>query len=287
MDLVLRPPNRADVSACGRVLYAAFQNIAERHNFPPDFASVEGATQVAAFLVNQRSFFGVVAELGGRIVGSNFMAERDPIYAIGPISVDPDVQERGVGRRLMLAAIERGRNAAGIRLVQDAFNMVSMSLYASLGFEIREPLVLIGGRPRSRPAPGVTVRPLRRDDLDACAALCRRIHGFERTNELRDAMTSFAPAVAVRDQRIVAYATTLEVWQVAHAVAESESDLTALILGVAAASPRPLAFLLPTRQTTLFHWCLAERLRVVKPLTLMTMRAYREPTGSYLPSVAY
>ena len=43
----------------------------------------------------------------------------------------------------MQAVMEDGKNAAGIRLVQDAFNTVSLPLYASLGFEVVEPLVAL------------------------------------------------------------------------------------------------------------------------------------------------
>jgi len=65
----------------------------------------------------------VVAEVDGRVVGSNFLYEGDPIAGVGPISVDPEYQ-RGVGRRLMEAVIQTpgykmkpnaiyfGRNAA-------------------------------------------------------------------------------------------------------------------------------------------------------------------------------
>ena len=45
--------------------------------------------------------------------------------------------------------------------------------------------------------------------------------------------------------------------------------------------------LLPVRQAALFRWCLAEGLRVVKPMTLMTMGEYRQPSGSYFVSVLY
>ena len=58
-------------------------------------------------------------------------------------------------------------------------------------------------------------------------------------------------------------------------------------LGAAALGPGPLAFLLPVRQAALFRWCLAEGLRVVKPMTLMTMGEYRQPSGSYFVSVLY
>lgn len=76
-------------------------------------------------------------------------------------------------------------------------------------------------------------------------------------------------------------------WQLAHGVAETEEDLAALMLGTGAVSPEPIDVLLPIRATSLFRWCLAQGLRVVKPMTLMTVGEYHEPRGSWFRSVAY
>ncbi|MGH8057901.1 MAG: GNAT family N-acetyltransferase, partial [Candidatus Entotheonellia bacterium] len=46
-------------------------------------------------------------------------------------------------------------------------------------------------------------------------------------------------------------------------------------------------FLLPTRNGELFRWCLAHGLRVVQPLTLMSMGLYNEPQGVFLSSIVY
>jgi hypothetical protein len=60
--------------------------------------------------------------------------------------------------------------------------------------------------------------------------------------------------------------------------------MRALIAGAAAAaSPEPVSFLLPVRQASLFRWCLAEGMRVVKPMTLMAVGEYREPRGVWSP----
>lgn len=287
MQVLIRRALPSDAARCGQIMFEAFMSIADRHHFPPDFSSIEQATQVAAYLIGHDHFYAVVAEREGRVLGSNFLAETDPIRAVGPISVDPSVQERGVGRLLMGAVLERASSAVGVRLVQDAFNAVSMALYASLGFEVREPLVLISGRPVGERRRDVEVRPMHRRDIDQCAALCERVHGTARAHELREALSGFAPFVACRDGRVRAYATTLTLWQVAHGVAESDEEMEQLILVAGAAQPDPVSFLLPTRQAALFRWCLAAGLRIVKPLTLMTLRAYQEPTGCYFPSVAY
>ena len=143
------------------------------------------------------------------------------------------------------------------------------------------------GKPTGGPPADVEVRPLTPNDLEACAALCTRVHGFDRSHELADAAKLFAPVVAVRRGRVVAYATTATFWPLNHGVAETEDDMRALLLGAAALSSEPLAFLLPVRQAGFFRWCLGEGLRVVKPMTLMTLGQYREPDGCYFVSVLY
>jgi len=45
--------------------------------------------------------------------------------------------------------------------------------------------------------------------------------------------------------------------------------------------------LVPTRNAELFRWCLQNGLRVVEPMTLMTIGLYNEPKGAYLPSVTF
>jgi GNAT superfamily N-acetyltransferase len=283
----IRSATAADVEACGRIIYEAFRGIAEQHRFPPDFPSVEAATELARSFISHPAIYGVVAERAGRVVGCNFLDERDPIRGVGPITVDPRFQGWGIGRRLMQAVLERGRDAASIRLLQDAFNTRSISLYASLGFEVREPIFLMSGTPAGKPRPDVEVRPMEAGDLAGCAELCTRVHGFARSGELRDALGSFTPVVALRQGRPVAYASTATFWPFNHAVAEAEEDMRALLLGAAALTSDPLAFLLPVRQAGLFHWCLGQGLRVVKPMSLMTVGQYREPIGSYFVSVLY
>jgi GNAT superfamily N-acetyltransferase len=282
----LREIKPEDAKECARICFEAFGGIDDHHRFPRDFPSLEFAEGLMEAFVGSPFNWGVVAEADGRIVGSNFLLESDPIRGVGPISVDPDHQGGGVGRKLMEAVIERGKGAPGTRLLQGSFNMRSLSLYASLGFEEREPVLWMSGKPRSGPVEGIEVRPLREADLDECEALCKKVHGFERTNELRGAMDAFAPFVALRDGRVSAYATTLTFWPMAHGVAETDEDMQAMLCGVAAAVEDPLAILVPLR-SGLFHWCLAEGLRSMKPMNLMTLGSYQEPQGSWFSSVLY
>jgi predicted N-acetyltransferase YhbS len=286
MDVQIRPIAAADVDACGRIIYDAFGSVADRTGSRPDFPAPEMALGGARAFSADPRVFGVVAEADGRVVGSNFLWEYDAIRAVGPVTVDPAVQSRGVGRKLMQAVIARGADAEGVRLVQDAANAGSFSLYASLGFDVREPLSLMEGVPAAG-APDAEVRPIEPRDVAGCAALCRAVHGFERTNELLATPPFLTSFVAVRDGRVVAYAAAPHLWQMNHAVAASDADMQALLAGVGALGGPPLSFLLPTRQAGLLRWCLECGLRVVKPMTLMTMGAYAEPRGAWLPSVGY
>jgi predicted N-acetyltransferase YhbS len=282
----IRGVEPGDAEACAQILFDAFSGIQDHHRFPRDFPVLEAAAGIMGVWIPHPSIWGVVAELDGRIVGSNFLDERDPIRGVGPISVDPERQDAGIGRRLMEAVIERGGGAPGIRLTQDGFNMRSLALYQSLGFDVKEPIAVIAGKPSSGPTGEVEVRPLREDDLDDCEALCQRVHGFERTNELSDAIHAFKPFVAVRDGHITAYVSSVAFWPLNHGVAESEEDMKVLLLGAAAAAPEPIAFLVPLR-SGLFRWGLSEGLRMVKPMNLMALGEYREPRGSWFPSVLY
>jgi predicted N-acetyltransferase YhbS len=287
MKVIIRPARPEDAEDCGRIIYEAFKGINERHGFRPDFPSVAAATQFARHFIGDPAVFGVVAESGGRVVGSNFLSEWDEVRSVGPITVEPTLQARGTGRRLMEAVIERGRGAASVRLVQDSFNAASLSLYASLGFEVKEPLALIEGVPAGDVPAGFEVRPMRDGDRAEVAELGRRVHGFSRAGELESLAPMLNPFVAVRGGRVTAYASAPGFWPLNHAAAESDEDMGALFAGAAAATGAPLSLLLPTRQAALLRWCLGRGLRVVKPMTLMSLGEYREPRGSFHPSVGY
>lgn len=223
----LRPIEPGDRPEVSRIVYEAFAGIHDHHRFPRDFPTLEAAVGLVDAFVANPSVWGVVADRDGEILGSNFLDERGPVRGVGPITVDPRSQATGVGRRLMQAVIERGAAGAGVRLLQDSFNTASLALYASLGFEVVEPVALLAGTPRAQTHSDVQVRPLVPGDLEACEQLCVSVHGFERTQELRDAIVASGlhPVAAIRDDRLVAYATTLTFFPAAYAVAESEDGL--------------------------------------------------------------
>jgi len=285
MDMRIREATPADAEICGRICYDAFKTISEAHGFAPDFPAPEVSTGLLTRMIADPKFYGVVAEIDGRVVGSNFLDERNMIAGVGPITVDQAVQNRAVGRRLMDAVHERAaaKNFAGVRLIQAGFHTRSLSLYAKLGYDVREHLACMQGDALNITIEGHVVRPAAEADIEACNHVCRQVHGHDRDGELRDAIARGTATVVEHDERITGYATIVGFF--GHAVGETNADVKALI-GAAQEFAGP-GFLLPTRNGELFRWCLTNGLRVTQPMTLMSRGLYNEPAGAFLPSILY
>ncbi len=285
MNLTLRGGRIEDAKICGSICFEAFKTIANQHNFPPDFSSPEFVIGFISFMLSRPYVYSVIAEIDGRVVGSNFLWEIGSIAGVGPITIDPKVQNGSIGRRLMENVLDRAQKQrfAGVRLVQDAYHNRSLSLYTKLGFEVREPLVNLQGPALAFEIPGYSVRLANERDLPACNDLCKRIHGNDRGEELLDAIKQGTATVVEHNGRITGYATLIGFF--GHAVGESNEDLKALI-GAAKTFQGP-GFLLPSRNGELFRWCLGKGLRVVKAMTLMSLGLYNEPKGAFLPSVLF
>ncbi len=284
-NLKLRLGSPADAQACAGICYEAFKTISEQHGFPPDFPVPEMAQSMMSMLFSHPNVYSVVAEMAGQIVGSNFLWEESTIAGVGPITIVLHIQNATLGRRLMEAVLERAQQQGfvGVRLVQAAFHNRSLSLYTKLGFDVQEPLANLQGPTLRLEIPGYAVRPATEEDLAACNRLCRQVHGFERGRELLQSIQKGTATIVEFDARITGYATLIGFF--GHAVGESNEDLKALI--GAAKSFEGSGFLLPTRNSQLFRWCLHHGLRVVQPMTLMSLGLYNQPVGAFLPSIIF
>jgi GNAT superfamily N-acetyltransferase len=284
-DITLRPGTPADAERLGMICHQAFTTISGEHNFPSDFPTPELGIGLLSMLLEHPGFYSVVAERDGTLLGSNFLDERSTIAGVGPITIAPQAQNEGLGRLLMQAVLERATERAfpGVRLLQAAYHGRSLSLYTSLGFQVREPIACMQGPALGWYSPGYVVRPATPDDLEACNRISHRVHGHDRAGEVRDAIAMGSARVVERGGRITGYTTAIAYF--GHTVGETLEDLKALI-GAAEAFEGP-GILVPMRDTDLFQWCLAHRLRVSFALTLMTVGLYNEPEGAYLPSILY
>ena len=293
MDTKIRRATREDVAVLGEICYRAFCELADHHNFPHEFPNLEVALGIVGSMISDPGHYGIVAESNGRVAGSNFMDERSPIAGIGPISVDPEVQNSGAGRAMMQHMLERvaANRLPGVRLVQTAFHNRSFSLYAKLGFEIREPLSVMVGPPIRESIPGYTVRAATDEDVAACDRLHFAVHGHERGRELRDAIKGYAVGdtgagtanVVEHLGRITGYATAIGYG--GYAVGESNEELKALIAAAtefAGCGPQ-----IPSRNGELLRWCYSKGLRLMQLNTLMSVGLYNEPRGPFIPSILY
>lgn len=284
-EVVIRSATPEDGPVCGQICYDAFSTISAAHGFPCDFPGPEASIGALSMMFSTPGFYCVVAESDGRIVGSNVLIKQAAIQGVGPITIDPKAQNLGIGRKLMQAVMDRvNRNgAAGARLVQAAYHNRSLSLYTSLGFDIRDPLSCLQGRTRARNVPGCVERAAHLSDEDACNALSIRVHGFDRGTELAQAIRQGTARVVERGGTVTGYATSLGFF--GHATAETNVDMQSLI--ASAESFAGPGILVPSRNSTLLRWCLSNGLRVVQPMTLMSTGLYNDPAGAWLPSIVF
>ncbi len=270
----------------GRICFEAFRTIHDRHAFPRDFPDVETAAKVIGLLTSLPGVFGVAARIGGRLVGSNFMLLTDSVGGIGPITIDPNFQGRGVGRRLMQAVVDhaRKRGIERVRLLQDSFNTASLSLYASLGFDVREPVGVLRAPPLAEH--DGTVRLATPADFPALGELCERFYKVNRLGEMTVWSGQGMPTL-VREVggRIRGY---LSPRMLGHGVAETDADALALIGQLSRyASPGQDIFFLPLRRTSLYRDAIRAGCRLVKVMLVMTRGPYPEPESVCMPSILY
>ncbi len=284
-DITLRRGEAEEAAILGQICYDAFTTISNEHNFPPDFPSPEVGTGFMSMMLSRPDIYSVVAEKDGAVTGSNFIWLGDEAAGIGPITIDPNVQNSTIGRQLMDNVIEHAeaKGFSSIRLVQAAFHNRSLALYTKLGFNTVEPLSVMQGRAIGKTIDGLKVRAMEERDIENADSVCRDVYGVSRRNEIAGAVQQGSGTVAEKNGEVTGYSTGVAFF--GHTVARTNDDLKALI----AAAPEfgGPGFLLPTRNGEVMRWCLENGLRVVQPMTLMCRGDYSEPRGAFIPSILY
>lgn len=300
----LRPGFIDDAKEIGRIIFEAFSEIADKHGFSREFPNIETGINVATFFLSNPGFYSIVAEDlnhgSNKIIGSNFLDERSTLVAgVGPITIDPKSQDKGVGRLLMKNVMVRAKNKnyPAIRLLQASYHNRSLVLYSKLGFDVREPVSTLQGKAIQAEIPGRSVRLATESDLEYCNAICKSIHGHDRNGELKDSIKQGIAKVVLTGNKITGYTSGLTYFN--HSVGLANDDLKALIASETATSSSSSSstttsegyggpgILIPTRNAELFRWCINNNLRLVHQLTLMTAGMYNEPAGCYMPSILY
>lgn len=280
LDLIpARPEHATELAA---ICFDAFGTLHARHNTPRDFDSPQAAAGMMAMFTSHPQIAGFAAKLGGKLVGSNFIVFMDEVAGVGPITVDPSCQAKGVGRALMRAVMAEAerRQIRHVRLLQEAINTTSLSLYTSLGFRWRESVAIL----EAAGSGGRGVRAMTTRDLDTVDTLCREKYGHSRRNEIAGALAAGMPAlVRERNGNISGY---LLPGFVGHGCGESVEDMGELVSHAGATAPPGFKRVFaPLGEAGLFEELLRRGCRTVKVMSYMTMGPYARGQGVWMPSI--
>jgi GNAT superfamily N-acetyltransferase len=283
--LTIRPAQLGEAAHLAADWHAAFSGVTDYHGFPRDFSSRQEATEIMEAILRAPYVHSFVADHGSGPLAGAVLWQGEEVAAIGPVFVRPTLQGGTLGRQLMDACIARaeGLGQKSIRLTQSSFNRASMSLYAKLGFEVKEPLVIMQGAPLNVAVPCYSVRQAQMSDLEAMDNLYYQIHCHRRTNAIESSIEHGTAMIAESNGLMEGYMSDSGFG--GHAVGISNKSIYAL-LG-AAREFKMSGIMIPIRNAPLFKWCLDHGMRIVAPANLMVKGWYQEPKGAFLPSCLY
>lgn len=273
------------IPALGQICFDAFGALQSRHGVERDFDSPETAGMVVGLFASRPDFAGFAAiDSAGTLLGSNFIGFSDAVAGVGPITIRPDCQSQGVGKALMLAVMNEAkrRSVTQVRLMQEAINTTSLSLYTKLGFDWREAASLIRLAPAAQDHP--SIRPVTERDLPAIDAISTRHYHSSRVNEAKMFLTLNMPGFTLeRSGRQTGYYFP---GFLGHGFAENPADMADLIThAVRHAPPMFHKLLLPLSQNDLHRELMARGCRSLKLFNYMTTGPYRPPMGAWIPSI--
>lgn len=284
MQLELIPATEDRIPLLGDICHRAFSALHDRFGIERDIPDPEVGQMILSQTVKRPDYTGVMAVVDGRIVGSNFLTFADEVAGVGPITVEPDLQAKGIGRALMQWAVDEAqrRGIRETRLFQEALNTTSLSLYTTLGFDWRDSAALMQAQPAASADPDV--RPIQRDDLRAIAGLSTASYGFSRAGDASQLIASEVPGfIRFVDGQPQSY---LFATLFGHAAAATDNALVSLAAQAALHLPPPLArFICPMARPGFFRRALAHGHRTVKMLSYMSLGGFTPPPGPHFPSI--
>lgn len=285
ITLMIRRMEERDITRAGEVIVTAFNDVFARHGFPQPFSSPEVGIGLARGYLQREPQECFVAVEGGRVVGSGFLHLRGDTAGIGPITVDPSWQAKGVGREIMMTVIRAGRYCPSLRLVQDAFNMASFSLYSKLGFAACGTVMSMAGQEFRLPGRtrGITVREMTAEDGARVSTLDAKLTGISRPQDLQYFLSHPPHLVGLAAGKLAGYLCFLRTGTATFlgpAAATEPAVLKALIThAIEIEQGKILRMRLPARHAELFRDLMKIGFQVEVLQTYMVRGPWKPPKG--------
>src|SRR6185369_15386700 len=178
----------AEAARIVRVAFGTFIGVPDPENFWSDRDYVYGrhrAPHVAAF----------AAKLDGKLVGSNFGTRWGSVGFFGPLTVRPDLQERGVARALLASTMEQfdSWGTRHVGLFTFPHSAKHIALYQKYGFYARFLTAIMSARAVRQATAGWSrfseLSQAQRDEaLQACRDVAEAVYpGLDLSGEIASA----------------------------------------------------------------------------------------------------
>jgi predicted N-acetyltransferase YhbS len=170
----IRPLREDDIAAAQRVSDAAFGGPTPPTT--PELQRRRGERKLRHLLATDPGGCWVAQDGEGELAGVALALRREDLWGLSLLVVRPDVQARGVGRRLLEAALAHADGARG-RIVLSSSDPKAMRRYARAGLALVPQVAACGIVDRSRLPATDGVRPGSFDDVAATADVSRHVRG--------------------------------------------------------------------------------------------------------------
>jgi GNAT superfamily N-acetyltransferase len=290
MTFEIRRMTREDIPEVGRIGVEAFNDLMARHNRPPLYPDPQVGPLAATAYVSIDPERSLVAMDENRIIGSIFYRRRGETVSVGPATVAPAAQGRGVGTKLFQTVIEREPNARSMRIMQDSLNLASFELLVRIGYSLGEEVAMFtlpaGFREEHESDP--TVRVARAEDLVEILALDRRLFGSDRKRDF-EFLRRFGKILAIHSGKALdgylAQMPTPGRIMLGPGGADSPEALRRLVQHAVGETLGELSLLVPARDYENIKPLLATGFRLVGLSNWMYRGSWTPPVGAYAYSL--
>jgi GNAT superfamily N-acetyltransferase len=136
-DVLIRPMSAADLDEAARIIRVAFATFL---GLPPEDPRRPADSDYARSRWTADPSSVLAAEIGGRLIGSNFATNWGSFGFFGPLTVEPEFWDRKVGQQLLAPTMEifRSWGSRHLGLYTFAHSPKHMILYQKFGFWPRD-----------------------------------------------------------------------------------------------------------------------------------------------------